>query len=280
MKMWKIDKPNYDVEKIVQECSESLRDRLRKENYQKCASFISKESCLYDELAVKGGLYTIKQHDKVNDILTTSDMVKLYSDKFVGHTSVRSKYYSKIMISSAGKCPICGVGVVSNLDHYLAKSIYPTYAVTPINLIPICRDCNCNKNDKKIDSIISAPLHPYYDDIDNIVWLESTLQVINNNIVAMYSVNENIKLNDVDLYDRLCNHFSLFKLDKLYSVQASSEIADSFRQWKENYNLWGQETLLSFFEQQLRSCETYQKNTWKTALLRALINNISILKNI
>lgn len=278
--MRKIDKPTYNTKKIVNECSESFRDKTKRENYQKSAIFIATESDSYDKLAIKQSLYKIKPHNKVNSILTASDMEKLYSDKFAKHASVRPKYYDKIMVSSAGRCPICGVGVVSNLDHYLAKSIYPTYAVTPTNLIPICRDCNYNKSDTKIDSITSAPFHPYYDSIDNIEWLVAKLQVANGQIVAQYSVNEEIELYNADLYNRLCNHFDVYKLNKVYGVQSSAEIADNYRQWKDNYNTWGKKYFLRFLEQQLNSCEIYQKNTWKTALLRAFLNNITLLKRI
>ena len=40
------------------------------------------------------------------------------------------------------KCPFCGIGTVSTLDHYLPKSKYPALAITPKNMIPACRDCN------------------------------------------------------------------------------------------------------------------------------------------
>ncbi len=75
-------------------------------------------------------------------------MEKLYSDKFAKLASVRPKYYDKIMVSSAGRCPICGVGVVSNLDHYLAKSIYPTYIMPGKRLI--IRRIKLEKLDKLI----------------------------------------------------------------------------------------------------------------------------------
>ena len=49
-------------------------------------------------------------------------------------------------LANTGKCPICGIGQASTLDHYLAKTIYPTYAVTPYNLVPVCKDCNFAKS--------------------------------------------------------------------------------------------------------------------------------------
>ena len=56
------------------------------------------------------------------------------------------KYYDKIKaIPKYSKCPFCGVGIVSTLDHYLPKTKYPTYALTPVNLIACCADCNKNK---------------------------------------------------------------------------------------------------------------------------------------
>ncbi|CAJ0683627.1 hypothetical protein LMG18091_00018 [Ralstonia wenshanensis] len=62
-------------------------------------------------------------------------------------------------------CPACGEqGRPQTLDHYLPKSTYPHFCVTPANLFPMCDACQQAKGSKVGD--IRSPryfIHPYYD---------------------------------------------------------------------------------------------------------------------
>ena len=53
-------------------------------------------------------------------------------------------------IPKYNKCPFCGVGRVSTLDHYLPKTKYPTYAVTPVNLVACCAECNKKRKNRRL----------------------------------------------------------------------------------------------------------------------------------
>lgn len=275
--MRKINKPQYSLEDIIKDCYTSYIDESKKKKFNKCVGFIVGKSNTYDDLAIKNKLCNIVPHNIVNGILTKQDMCNLYSYKFVAHQDVRPKYYDKIMVLSSGKCPICGVGQVSNLDHYLPKSLYPTYAVTPFNLIPICFDCNKNKKNTKIQDFRNTPFHPYYESIDDIYWLEAKLEIREGSIVTQYYINDNIKTANVDLYYRLDNHFKLYKLNKKFSLWAGSEITDKREMWIDDYHHHGEERVLQSLKRELSYLEKKQQNTWKTALYRALINDINVL---
>ncbi|QIO48699.1 hypothetical protein HA464_32375 (plasmid) [Rhizobium leguminosarum bv. trifolii] len=62
-------------------------------------------------------------------------------------------------------CPACGEpGAPNTLDHYLPKTRYPHFCVTPHNLFPMCDACQKEKDTKTGDA--QTPrffLHPYYD---------------------------------------------------------------------------------------------------------------------
>ena len=274
-------KPEFDVKEIVEDCAKSYRDYDKRQQFTDNSEYIKRMSQEYDTHADIGDWVSIKKEKTVNGVISVADMKSLYEQKFAAHPDVRGKYYDKILIlAQGGKCPICGIGQVSNLDHYLAKSIYPTYTVTPVNLIPVCRDCNFNKLDKSITSNDDAPLNPYYDDVDAFEWLGASITSSDDTFVATYFVNPEIEIDAPELYARLCNHFAIYKLAVAYSTQATTEIAENLLLWKEKYLKWGEAEFRKYLQDCLRSKEKYQKNTWNTALLRALINDIRIFSSL
>ena len=74
--------------------------------------------------------------------ITTKEMEKLYEQNFVASKVGRRIYDSILNSVEDNICPYCSQRLIKTLDHYLPKSIYPYFSVTPINLVPACRDCN------------------------------------------------------------------------------------------------------------------------------------------
>ncbi|MDU7350587.1 MAG: HNH endonuclease signature motif containing protein [Citrobacter freundii] len=62
------------------------------------------------------------------------------------------------------KCPYCGQGVCSTLDHYFDKDAFCELSLNVWNLVPSCGDCNFKKLNNKIDSPTERFLHPFFDD--------------------------------------------------------------------------------------------------------------------
>jgi len=270
-----LERIKFSVKEIVKECASSFRDESLRNKYIESADFIEKKSTEYINIAENNNWTDVSTHKIVNGIITKDEMVKLYDRKFVAHPVVRGKYYDKILATAkSGKCPICGIGQASTLDHYLAKTLYPTYAVTPDNLVPSCKDCNSNKSNEAINNILEAPLHPYFDDVDNVIWLCAQITSANGILVAQYYVNPQIEEKDPKLYARFGAHLDLYKLRNAYSIQASTEISENTQLWEMVYHQSGKEGLSSYLEACLNSCDKVQKNTWKTALLRGLVEAV------
>lgn len=49
-------------------------------------------------------------------------------------------------------CPMCGIEVADEMDHFAPKSVFPEYATHLTNLIPLCHRCNSDKSDLWLDS--------------------------------------------------------------------------------------------------------------------------------
>lgn len=275
--MRKVKKPIFCVKDIVCDCAETLRDNEKKQRIIDSSDEIDMKSQEYDVLAEKQLLSQITEHDIVAGNVTKEEMVYLYEKKFVANKDVRRKYYDKIMVLTDGICPICNIGHVRNLDHYLPKALFPAYALTPYNLLPICRDCNFDKKDYKFKSNDEATLHPYYDEIDHMIWLQAELHISNGGIVVSYFVNE--KIEDKSFVLKCINHMKTYKLKEKYALEAAREISDNILMWKNKLDQWGKKEFLGFINEIIHSLESVHKNSWKIAFYRALADNVEILED-
>lgn len=275
-----LQKPQLQIKDVLIECADSYRDGTRngiKSKLQASISVLCDENRNYDEAAEQQNWSVFHPHSMVNGVLSKDDMCDVYESKFVKNERIKKKYYDHLMaLAQTGKCPICGIGQVSTLDHYLAKTLYPTYAVTPYNLVPICKDCNFAKHDSPLDPTC-APLHAYYDEVDSIIWLKASLSLKAGGIVSEFAVCDSLQKCNHDLYRRLKKHMELYELNKAYAIQATTEIAENIIFWRKKYEEWGSAELREYLSEVLASKEVYQRNTWNTALLRALIEDIEMV---
>lgn len=112
-------------------------------------------------------------------------------------------------------CAICDAPRGNSLDHYLPRSKFYHFTLTPINLIPMCNTCNTNKGEFSVNNKAKAPFHPYFEDFDFKKYVEVEI-----------NLNEEIHLNikiiekKEELYRRYLDNYKLFKLNKQYNVMA------------------------------------------------------------
>lgn len=267
--------PQINVSQIITDCVSNMRSPNH-EKFLRAIDVISEYTVLYDKKMREGAGYELQQHSVITDELQASDMIKLYKNKLVTKGQPGRKYYDKIILAPRnGVCPLCGVGTVTALDHYLPKTKYPKLAVSAENLVPICADCNKNKLDVSYSSFEEMSLHPYYDDAQQEEWLFAEL-VAGSPVSVRYYVSDSLPSL---LKSRLKSHMKVFKLSKLFSIKAAEEISEFKRAWMSIYRMNeenGNESLQNFFRSQYNSCMEYQKNSWRTALYRALSEQIDV----
>ncbi|HHQ6722086.1 hypothetical protein [Serratia fonticola] len=113
--------------------------------------------------------FSVEFNTSNNYICSTTDyssvrksLINLYNDsgkyqecKFI--PDIR-KLYKNI------RCPFCGQGVCSTLDHYFDKDTFCELSLNVWNLVPSCGDCNFKKLTSKIDSPTERFLHPFFDE--------------------------------------------------------------------------------------------------------------------
>ncbi|CAK7082513.1 hypothetical protein [Tissierella sp.] len=270
--MRKLPKPNDNSKEVFLECISNIRKKEFKERLELCADEIAAAVNDYDDKKNNNKLHRIRSTDNIAGIVSNEEMKNLYNNKLVGKKGPGRKYYDKLIASAKnGICPICGHREVSTLDHYLSKMKYPLFAVALINLIPACKDCNFTKGEYEFNNEKGATIHPYYDEIDNVIWLNAKLKE-EDDIVFIFEVLKPKGWNDL-LYERVKNHFKIFDLNKLYSVQAAVEFEGMKRMLIKIYQRSGEEEVRNHLKECLESYEYVNLNSWKCGMYRALIES-------
>lgn len=235
--MRSIRKPDFKIKDIFMKHNNHFKNNINDKNdninniyIENVMKYFCEKEKEYEDLAIKKSLINIKA-SKYNTYYKMKNSYEyIYSNNF--------EYRNKIVKLANGRCPICdsefGYGTVE-LDHVLPKSIFDDYAITPINLIPICRSCNKAKSDKFGNSQ-EGILTPYYDSYPLNKMLKMKILIDNNDIKTSFSIidenefkknygtdsNDNCIDNDTvhRMYNKIKYHFLLHKIDKTLSMKA------------------------------------------------------------
>lgn len=162
-----------------------------------------------------------------------------------------------------------GVRDVATLDHYLPKTKYATIVVTSINIVPACRDCSSNKDNKDATVVDEEVWHPYYDDYRYIRWLYAEIKEDSSPVVIFYVDISSCEISAED-ETKIKNSFTIFKLSKLYGIHDAKDLGDMndlMRGLKRN---GGDEVVRQYLNMLYESCKKADTNSYRTALYEAL----------
>lgn len=201
------------------------------------------------------------------DILLTS----LYTKQMViKGKPARTIYDDLLSKAPLGRCPYCGLGHVSTLDHYLPKMSFPIFSVHPPNLVPACKDCNTGKSSAIALKAEDQCLHPYFDHghFVNDQWLYAK---VNQNTPAsvLFYVRPPDSWDSVSK-GRVHSHFALYKLDSRYSLEAANELASLRLILSTLYETSGVAGVKFILKTNADAYEKQNINSWQTALYQAL----------
>lgn len=260
------------VDTVFQECIDPVEDVDLRSRLNGIKAIITKHDADYVAAAEKSNFYTLPTHDTVGGTVSTKEMAWVYDKRMVRSGTRGRVYYDKIMaLAKHRKCPLCGHGRVSTLDHYLPKSEYPGLAVCPKNLLPSCPDCNKTKLAAVPSCASKQTLNPYYDDIDGEIWLHAKFEK-RTPLVVEYSVVKPKSWKPM-MALRVRHHFKTFNLAQVYAEQASSELEDIKSRLTKVLNKCGPDGVRDHLAEEADSRGDANKNSWRAALYRSLAAN-------
>lgn len=265
-----LPRPTLNARSILELCASSIRDADLAHRLHSVATTIDVAETNYLRHAESASLSTIPIANDVSGIVAGHEMKTLYKGTFSRKGSRVRPIYDELKAAreTHGICPLCGQRDVSTLDHYLAQSLHPSLTVTPINLVPACAPCNKAKLDRQPATVGEQTLHPYFDDIGDMIWLKA--QVVEEEMPALvFSVDPPEDCADV-MRERLHSHFVTFGLGALYSTHAGVELINNRLILMQIAGRVGAEGFRSHLLEQANSRRAIDPNSWQCAMYDAL----------
>lgn len=216
-----------------------------------------------------GTVHTLPQQGILNGDVESDEMEKVYTNRMAKADTPGRPIYDALLAAPAyGRCPLCNQRTVSTLDHQLPKTTHSALVVTPLNLVPACKDCNTTKLDKLPASAAEVTLHPYFDNVETVSWLKA--RVHHTAPAAVEFFVEAPTTWDSVLADRVRNHFRLFKLGALYASHAAEELASQQLSLSQLHVTNGVLGVQEHLHDQAATRRAFQLNSWQTACYAAL----------
>lgn len=265
-----VDKPSLNKIDVFNICCSKVTSS-KKSSIQKYLYTFLLNSVSYENGALNAELYlltsTIIPIDKNQRCGDIDELKKLYSGQMVPENKPARYFYDELMsLAPLDRCPYCGIGTVSTLDHYLPKSIFPVFSILPNNLVASCKDCNTGKSTSYASTKNTQTLHPYYDNYTNEQWLYA--RVLQTSPVSIqFYVNAPASWSQVDR-DRVQEHFNSYSLSERFSVEAANTLAylrDEFILHNSN-----SDDIQYELNKKAKTHEHKYKNSWETAMYQAL----------
>lgn len=267
-----LPKPTDNSGDVFIECIEIVRNANLKLRLTATRHLIEEATTELEAKVTTGELHTVVRETLVNGNVTSKELEDVYTHRMAKPGTPGRKFYDKLKIAAPnGICPLCSHRIVTNIDHYLPKTKYPRLSVVPINLVPSCSDCNKSKLAGYPTTPKEETLHPYYDDIENDLWLEAT---VNHSTppTIQFSVTPHGEWDEL-LSDRVKFHFDSLELNTLYSAQAAVELALINFRLKNIHAAVGAAGVRTHLLEGAETRNHSNINSWQAAMYRAMAND-------
>lgn len=268
--MWPLPPPSMPARDTYLTCISRVSTPALKEQLADLADRVSAADMLYQRTARDQELYTLPgKAFNPSDAIDPGELVKVYTDRMAKKGAPGRGAYEELM-QPGTRCPLCGHRTVSTLDHYLPKARFPLLCVTPANLIPACIECNKAKLDALPVSAEKQTLHPYFDQVDQALWLKA--EIVQELPPAVVFSADPPPHWPPTLAARVRHHFAAFKLADLYGSQAATELQDIRYQLELVSEAGGAEAVKAHLELAAESCTrgSGRLNYWKPVAYSAL----------
>lgn len=271
--------PVDDAAEVFSLCISNIADQALKMRLEAITANITAAALGYLQQGQARQLYSIPpinlpDHAIVAGNVTKGELKKTYSDHMAAKKKPARAIYDKLILSAPlRRCPYCGIGQTTTLDHYLPKSKFPLLSVVTLNLVPSCKDCNTDKNDAIATTEAEQTLHPYFEQrsVLHDQWLYAYL-VQNTPPSLQFFVSAPEHWPETDK-QRVTRHFDSYSLANRYSTEASNGLATLRDTLDLVWEISGEQGVRSHLYATAIGHARRHANAWDTAMYQALAAN-------
>jgi 5-methylcytosine-specific restriction endonuclease McrA len=267
--MWRLDSPSASVRESYVASSQNVRDLALRQRFAAEEGAVVAASTTY-EIAVRNtSLHRLRSSNFQLAQVSSDEMVWLYDNRMARRGGPGRKIYDQLMLlPESGRCPLCFQRTVSTLDHHLPKSRFPALAVTPLNLIPACSECNRLKRNATPARAEDETFNPYFENLENVQWLRS--RVVQQVPASLLFFVDPPPTWPAVLAHRVRRHFSNFGLGPLYSSHAAQELSNIRHRLSVLYATGGTHSVRAHLRAEAASRMANHINSWQTAAYYAI----------
>jgi hypothetical protein len=266
--MWSLKRPTLSAQSAFTTSISRVRNAALAARLASATPAIVEASAQFDDAARVHRLHEFPAHHEVEPDITVGEMEKVYTQRMAKGGAPGRDIYDEIFASApSGRCPLCMQRFVATLDHHLPKAHYPALAVAPLNLIPACSDCNKAKLAARPITADDVPLHPYYDDLGDEVWLTATV-VESRPSALRFEIARSVAWDDT-LFARVNRHFRSLGLAALFASEAAEELLHIRHQLEIMRDTLQADGVRDELERRSRSCAAARVNGWRSAAYTA-----------
>lgn len=265
--MRRVTRPTFTVGDALDRCIRHTQDEAFVARAAAAAGALLAAELEYDVMGRLSELYKVREAVGVPGHLSGEDTKFLYI-KLSSSTPATREIYDHIRGLAKGMiCPLCNQRTVSTLDHYLSKAHHGALSITPLNLVPCCKDCNTDSGARRAAAPGDQTIHPYFDDMDDELWLEARM-VEGTPPSAVFFVSPPATWSH-SKSSMAATHLSTFKLDALYAAQAGQELVNIYIDLVSSSALDTPESRRQHFTETSWRRRVPVRNSWQAALYSA-----------
>ncbi len=157
----RLQRPDYEDVGLIDTVVEERQNGVNRAYFTRVGPLWKRR--VRDYIDNGGNPEVIQPWDQVADDAIKTRFLTLYGSP--ADDSVQKPILDHLRKRTLQLCPACGEdGTPNTLDHYLPKNSYPEFAITTVNLFPMCDICQGWKGEKTVnDAGERLFLHPYFD---------------------------------------------------------------------------------------------------------------------
>jgi hypothetical protein len=197
------------------------------------------------------------------------DLREAYEQTYTGRKLAKIRVRLRRLVQN--RCPSCGGSRPTQLDHHAPKSKFAEFALMLENLVCSCVTCNQKKHAHVAAQDVEAFLHPYFDDIPNVPFIDVTIEIIPNSVRAGLAFDNNAPIANPVLKARMQNQFNRVDVNLQLEDEVDEvlrELADTLEGELPDANAQAvSDYLLKTAD---RFAHRHGEGFWKVALYRAL----------